>query len=236
MATSKNPPGSWWRVACESIHHPIACVDLDDRFLWVNEAYERLVGYSKTELSEMTWREITTKEDLGGDLKSVEQLRAGEIDRYTLNKRYIHKSGEEVEVTLSVWRFPRFGERIVCFIAEAVPAMASAEELRKAKSDCEGLVKALESRLLKIESNQRDYLVRQKTALEKLGLSDSSNKSSTSGVNISFGNGTQTWVTYAIIAALIAGACYVAYLGTWHTHGGGADPPPQPGIHNPIGE
>jgi len=64
-------PDEWWREACEVVSHPMAAVQpADNTFIWVNQAFERLVGYSRAELREKTWMSITVQEDVGGDLAS----------------------------------------------------------------------------------------------------------------------------------------------------------------------
>lgn len=125
-------PDAWWKEACRVVNHPMACVDVRNKFVWVNEAFEKLTGYSQPELLEMTWIQITVQEDVGGDLASVNAVIAGEDDKFTISKRYRHKHGREVPVALTVWRFPRaVDETLTCFIVEALPDKASVSELHE---------------------------------------------------------------------------------------------------------
>lgn len=50
----------------------------------------------------MSFQDITYADDLNTDLSLLEQLVAGEIDRYQMEKRYIHKSGKLVWINLIV--------------------------------------------------------------------------------------------------------------------------------------
>jgi len=50
----------------------------------------------------MTFQDITHPEDLDADLASVDQLLAGEIDSYEMEKRYYTKSGHLIWVLLAV--------------------------------------------------------------------------------------------------------------------------------------
>ena len=79
-----------------------ALVSLDGRWLKVNQALCTLIGYSKEEMISKTFQEITHPEDLETDLSYVNQMLAGQIVSYQMEKRYIHKSGDIVWVLLSV--------------------------------------------------------------------------------------------------------------------------------------
>lgn len=68
----------------------------------VNRSVCSIVGYSEDELSAMTFQDITHPDDLDSDLEHVRQMLAGEIETYTMEKRYFHKTGEIVWVLLSV--------------------------------------------------------------------------------------------------------------------------------------
>jgi PAS domain S-box-containing protein len=80
----------------------MAVVSLEGRFLRVNPAFCRIVGYSETEMLSRAFHDITHPEDLGKDLSFVRQMVAGEIATYEMEKRYLRKDGETVWVSLSV--------------------------------------------------------------------------------------------------------------------------------------
>ncbi len=80
----------------------IAHVGLDGRWLSINHKLCEIVGYKATELVELTFQDITYPDDLATDLEYVRQLLAGEIDTYTMEKRYISKVGRLVWTNLTV--------------------------------------------------------------------------------------------------------------------------------------
>ncbi|MFA5825945.1 MAG: PAS domain S-box protein [Gallionellaceae bacterium] len=80
----------------------MALVGLDGRWLKANHALCQIVGYTEPELLEKTFQDITHPDDLQSDLDLVEQLLAGKIDHYQMEKRYFHKDGHVVWVRLSV--------------------------------------------------------------------------------------------------------------------------------------
>ncbi|WP_162932125.1 putative bifunctional diguanylate cyclase/phosphodiesterase [Solimonas sp. K1W22B-7] len=80
----------------------IALVAPDGRWLVVNRALPRIVGYSERELLAMSFQDITHPEDLDSDMALLEQTLAGKRDGYTMDKRYIHKNGHVVDIQLDV--------------------------------------------------------------------------------------------------------------------------------------
>ncbi|WP_213880301.1 PAS domain S-box protein [Pseudomonas sp. dw_358] len=79
-----------------------AVVGLDGRFIAVNPKLCQIVGYDAEELMSKTFGEITHPDDLAEDLQLVADLLAGRIERYTLEKRYLHKDGAPVWVEIYV--------------------------------------------------------------------------------------------------------------------------------------
>lgn len=80
----------------------IALIDAGGRWLTVNQALCRIVGYSASELMALTFQDITHPEDLNADLHLLQQLIKGEIGQYHLEKRYLRRGGAEVWINLSV--------------------------------------------------------------------------------------------------------------------------------------
>ena len=68
----------------------------------VNRAMCGIVGYTQEELQRLGFQDITYPEDLDSDLELVARLRAGEIEQYQLDKRYVRKDGRIVWANLNV--------------------------------------------------------------------------------------------------------------------------------------
>ena len=83
-----------------------ALVGRDGRFLKVNPALCRALGYPEAELLATTFQDLTHPDDLAADLAHLDRLAAGEVTTYSMDKRYIHKDGSVVWGHLSVSAVP----------------------------------------------------------------------------------------------------------------------------------
>jgi PAS domain S-box-containing protein len=90
-----------FRLAFDEAPIGVALVGLDGRFLRVNNALCEIVGYAREELTDKTFQSITHPDDLDLDLDLAGKLARGEIPRYQLAKRYLHKDGRVVDIMLS---------------------------------------------------------------------------------------------------------------------------------------
>ena len=71
-------------------------------WLQVNDRCCEMLGYSREELARLTWADLTYPEDLVADMAQFHRLLAGEIDDYTLEKRFVRKDGQLVHANLAV--------------------------------------------------------------------------------------------------------------------------------------
>ena len=68
----------------------------------VNQKLCEIVGYSEEELLKLTFQEMTHPDDLPADLALTEKILNGELDTFSMGKRYIRKDGSTVWVKLTV--------------------------------------------------------------------------------------------------------------------------------------
>ncbi|WP_369039063.1 PAS domain S-box protein [Stenotrophomonas maltophilia] len=80
----------------------MALVSLEGRWLDVNEALCRILGYPREELLQVDFQRLTHPADLQTDLALVEDLLAGRRSHYHLEKRYIGRDGNVIWARLSV--------------------------------------------------------------------------------------------------------------------------------------
>ncbi|MEM6512222.1 MAG: PAS domain S-box protein [Pseudomonadota bacterium] len=90
-----------FRAAFEGAPHGVAMVSPDGRFLQVNDGLTEMLGYSKDELLELTFLDITHPDDVSNNLEQSRALVNGEINMMAYEKRYIAKDGRTVPSMLS---------------------------------------------------------------------------------------------------------------------------------------
>ncbi len=92
------------RFASAFANAPIgmALVDVDGRWLQVNDALCYITGYPEVELKATTLDEITHPDDVGLGADDLKRLLAGQIPSYQVEKRYRHAWGHYVWVLLTV--------------------------------------------------------------------------------------------------------------------------------------
>jgi len=61
-----------------------------------NKAFQKLIGYSGEELLKLSVKDVSAKDDVKASVAQMEKLNKGEIDQFTLNKKYIKKDESEV--------------------------------------------------------------------------------------------------------------------------------------------
>lgn len=91
-----------FRATFENAAVGIAHLGLDGRWLRLNDALCRIVGYSREELLTQMFGDVTHPDDLEAGWNQARDLIAGKIDSYSMQKRYIRKDGGTVWVTATV--------------------------------------------------------------------------------------------------------------------------------------
>lgn len=87
-----------FRAAFEYSALGMSLMEIDGKWLRINESFCRILGYTNRELMALTLTEITHPEDRDKDRTLKEQVLNGSKQSYHLEKRLIHKSGSVVWV------------------------------------------------------------------------------------------------------------------------------------------
>lgn len=109
-----------FRLAMENAPIGMALVGLDGAFLSVNDSLCELLGRSAETLRSLTFQDITHPEDLDLDLRFAEQLLAGDINHYRMEKRYLLPDGGVVWALLGGSLVRDEESRPLYFIAQIV--------------------------------------------------------------------------------------------------------------------
>ncbi|MCM2369860.1 PAS domain S-box protein [Aporhodopirellula aestuarii] len=90
-----------YRTTFENAAIGIAHVGLGGEWLRANEKLCNILGYTLDELKQRSFQDITHPDDLDKDLVLFAQMKRGEINGYTLEKRYLHRDGHTVWANLT---------------------------------------------------------------------------------------------------------------------------------------
>jgi PAS domain S-box-containing protein len=80
----------------------IAHVASDGRWLRVNKALCRILGYPVDELITKSFQDVTYPDDLAADLAKLDLMRKGKVGAYDIEKRYLRKDGTVIWAKLTV--------------------------------------------------------------------------------------------------------------------------------------
>lgn len=80
----------------------MALVSLQGEWLDVNDQLCEMLGYSREQLLRTTFQQVTHPDDLDADLHYLQQLLAGEVANYQMEKRYLDSQGRIIWSLLSV--------------------------------------------------------------------------------------------------------------------------------------
>ena len=112
----------------------MAITSLDQKWLRVNNRLCEILGYTKDELTSMTWTELTHPDDLEPDLEQFRKLLAGEIERYAMDKRFVHKNGNIVQTHLTVAcqrKSDRSVEYVIASVEDITERKRAEDELKR---------------------------------------------------------------------------------------------------------
>ena len=129
-----------FRAVFESAATGVALTDRNGRIVRVNAALAHLLGYGERELCGRTFAQLTHPDDVEPNLDSLRRLLAGEVERYRLEKRYMHRDGSIVwaHVTVSGIKDADGEIRHVLGIVEDITERKRAEEeIRQLNEDLE---------------------------------------------------------------------------------------------------
>ena len=85
-----------FRTAFEHAPIGMCLTGLDGRFLQVNEALSKMLGYSRQELLAGAWQRLTYPEDIAASRAVVKQFMECGANSMEFDKRYVHKNGTPI--------------------------------------------------------------------------------------------------------------------------------------------
>ena len=92
---------SHFKILFERAMVGIGMVSLDKKWLAVNPALCRILGYSAEQMLHKTWVDVTHPDDRAATIAAFDQVMQGTNDGYELEKRYLRADGQPVEVNIA---------------------------------------------------------------------------------------------------------------------------------------
>jgi formate hydrogenlyase transcriptional activator len=133
-----------WRAVFEKSAIGVALTDENGRFVAVNSAYERMLGYTEEELRKLSFFDVTPEEHRQPNQTLATEMWAGNCPQYQLEKPYRRKDGSLIWVRLHASlvpgsdSVPRFGLALCEDITErkrAEEALRRSEEWHRTLLD-----------------------------------------------------------------------------------------------------
>lgn len=129
----------------------IAQIAPEGRFLRVNDKLCKILGYSREELMQLSFQDITYPEDLDSGLNFSRQVLPDEIKTYSLEKRFIRKDRCLVWADLDVSLVRTESSKYFISVVEDITRRKQAEAERH----------ELSGRLIQAQENERAWLAKE---------------------------------------------------------------------------
>lgn len=116
---------------------PIGIAKIDSNtgnFITVNSELCRIVGYPEQELTNFNFQKITHPDDLEENIECLHKLRDGVSYDFSVEKRYLHKSGKTVWVNLvgaKLWKSDGSATSHIAIIEDITEKKLAQEKLRQ---------------------------------------------------------------------------------------------------------
>jgi PAS domain S-box-containing protein len=137
----------------------MALVGHDGRWIQVNRALCEMLGYSEQELLATNFQSLSHPDDLEADLSYAQKVFTGQLRFYHMEKRYIHKQGHVVWVTLTASAVPDASGKVSYGIAQVQDITARKNAEATLRRDQEEL-HSLAGRLITVQEEERKRIAR----------------------------------------------------------------------------
>ena len=110
----------------------LALVNKEGEWMTVNDSFCQLVGYSRTELEKMTFRDITHPDSLNRTLAALGELVAGNRKIFLQETRFVHKNGKDIWLIIGVSKVTDKNGKVIHYVAQYSDVTARKEAEEKA--------------------------------------------------------------------------------------------------------
>lgn len=157
-----------FRTSIENAPIGMSLVDMDQNWILYNQALSDMLGYKYKEFADTNLKELTHPDDVKKDTTQIKQLLAGDIDKYSVEKRYLKNDGVYIWVLLTLAVVRDDDHEPLYYVAHALDIT----ERKKANEVQAQLAKIVDSAVTELYIFDQDtlkFLDANKAALSNLG-------------------------------------------------------------------
>ncbi|MEQ7800950.1 PAS domain S-box protein [Pedobacter sp. ASV1-7] len=129
---------------------PIGIAEVDTKtgnFIRVNHKFCSILGYTEKELYQTDFQSITFHDDLSDDFEKMQKMKSGEIDEFTLLKRYKHKDGHLIWANLTVkslWNDVETQTSHIGIVEDVTERMSAEQEAKNSQLRIASLINTID--------------------------------------------------------------------------------------------
>jgi PAS domain S-box-containing protein len=128
------------------------------RFVKVNNVFSKMLGYTKKELNQLTFKDITHPDYMRKDSENVRKLAKGVLSVYGTVKRYLRKDGVAIWASATVSTIRNKQDKLIYFLAmvdDITPKKLAEERLQESEKRYRGLVESQKDLVVRVDSEGR---------------------------------------------------------------------------------
>ncbi|NUN65460.1 PAS domain S-box protein [Pseudanabaena biceps] len=129
------------------------------RWVKFNDRLCEILGYSREELPNITWTEITHPDDLELDVAEFGRVMRGEIEGYVMDKRFIRKDRQIVYASINV-KSVRKEDGTVDFFVATIQDISDRKLAEAKQKEIEKALAESEERYRQVVQTQIDFVMR----------------------------------------------------------------------------
>jgi diguanylate cyclase (GGDEF)-like protein/PAS domain S-box-containing protein len=121
----------------------MAVTSLEKGWIDVNDKLCEILGYTRDELMNLSWADITYPDDLEADVAEFERVLAGEIEGYSMDKRFQRKDGIVIYASISancIRKEDGSIDHFVAFVQDITDRKSAELKLHQLNTELESLV------------------------------------------------------------------------------------------------